>query len=318
MAWQNPQSVTAAAERTGLHAGGRKMRCPNKSAHAHGDHNPSAWIARGDGSWKCYACGVWGTADDLLRGTWRSGDGPRSRSLVRGDRPAIRLPSEYAEAPEVYHFFWEACNKTEADKWLSVQWGVENTVHARGGAGSAWRRTAQNFPQKRLQRAGLVNSSGRFVFSHAAVVFPAFVGGEIVGLRARVKPGDDGKPGAKELALCGDLAPVPFFVDAVRDRDGEPLHLCEGIKDALALLDVGLCALALPGPSCWGRLRDDWLPFFSLFPKVVVCFDGDSAGQQYSREVGRDLAEYGIRTSVKHLPDGMDAFEVVEEIRRAS
>jgi len=78
---------------------------------------------------------------------------------------------------------------------------------------------------------------------------------------------------------------------------GWPLYLCEGVFDALALLARGIpTAAAVLGVEV---IRTDWL---AGLPWLVVCFDGDEAGQ--TARVKLAFAAEAAGVTVELLPAG--------------
>jgi DNA primase len=67
------------------------FRCPNASAHKHGDKNPSAAINHTQRSWNCKACGAWGSVIDIYRYYYQV-----------SSSEAIRAMAEYAGLTPAY------------------------------------------------------------------------------------------------------------------------------------------------------------------------------------------------------------------------
>ena len=104
-----------------------------------------------------------------------------------------------------------------------------------------------------------------------------------------------------------------FGLDAV-DRMMEKgagmraVALCEGARDAMALADKGLPALALLGGAHWNRKK--MLQFLDKGMRhdapLVVMMDGDEAGRKYALEISDDLRETRMSFMDLVLPEDSD------------
>ncbi len=93
----------------GLRRRGRSLQCPNATAHRHGDRTPSASIAKGNWSWRCYACVAGGTVIDLVAVAQGISPDEAKRALAvyaglstsGGAAPLIPLPPPRAATPDL-------------------------------------------------------------------------------------------------------------------------------------------------------------------------------------------------------------------------
>jgi DNA primase len=126
---------------------------------------------------------------------------------------------------------------------------------------------------------------GRVVFPHTTPDGQVVnLYGRAVGTAAQVPKAKrhDHLPGAKG-----------YFNAAALQEDAEPLWVCEGAFDALALLAAGISrVVAIFGVQGW---RWDWA---REVRELVFALDADAAGQQQWRQLARQAALRGKRVSV--------------------
>ena len=84
----------------------------------------------------------------------------------------------------------------------------------------------------------------------------------------------------------------------------QPLVLCEGYMDAMALHQAGFNAAAVMGSS----VTEEQIRLLNRHTgDVVVCLDGDAAGQRGTvKSVGQLLSKFQGRTWAAKLPEGLD------------
>jgi DNA primase len=76
-------------------------------------------------------------------------------------------------------------------------------------------------------------------------------------------------------------------------KEGRPVFVTEGAFDALAILEAGGEAVALNSVSNAGKLLKDLEAWKAAGP-VILCLDGDDAGQKAQRELAAGLEAQGI------------------------
>jgi DNA primase len=155
------------------------------------------------------------------------------------------------------------------------------------------------YPMEDLQGAGLFNQNGKLVFYKHPLVIPYLDHeGRAQYFQARaiekeVRP--------KELNLRGQV-PFPYNEPALDGKDGF-IYLCEGAIDTLTVLNrTSYSAVGIPGA---GNFRPEWAKLFAN-KKVTLCLDGDEAGRKAAGRIQALLAEAGVASNIKALPDGED------------
>lgn len=110
-----------------------------------------------------------------------------------------------------------------------------------------------------------------------------------------------------EWAYCPPILRVLFRLPQVLEecRRGGTVWLCEGEKDALALVEAGVCA------SCNSQGAGKWEPQYTDMlagaGEVVICLDNDGPGVNHARMVGDELGKAGLAVSYRLPAKGKDA-----------
>ena len=186
---------------------------------------------------------------------------------------------------------------------------------APGGATLARKARAKGFTGAELAAAGLVNRRGNDYFA-GRLLFPlADARGRVRGFQAR-KLREDDPLRAKyvnspegELFRKGDLL---YGLDRARAAIAkqEPAILVEGNPDVLALRQAGLEPVVA---SMGTALTERQLKELSrLTHKLVLCFDGDAAGEAATLRGMELAAGQGFDVRVVALPPAIDPADAAE------
>jgi DNA primase len=324
--------VEVVSEHTRLKKGGRSWKglCP-----FHNERTPSFTVDRDKGLYHCFGCGAGGDVIHFVRQIDRL-DFPEAvealasrfgvtipRRVSRGPRDEQR-EKLYAAVAAAQRFYASALAKPDnpaarylaeravpdsAAKALGVGWAPPGWESLAKGLGSAW-------PESLLVEAGLLQprSEGRGSydrFRNRLVFTIRDERGRPVGFSGRaLSPEDEPKylnsPESPIFLKKRLLYALTDAREAIRRR--ERAVLAEGCFDHLALFLAGVeetvasMGTALT-PEQAGRLK-------RLAPRVVVCYDGDSAGRHAARAALPHLLAQGLEVSVARLPDGEDPDDV--------
>lgn len=290
------------AQTLGLEVKGKVARCYNAQAHAHGDKTPSLGFYKGQdgaGRYKCFACGVDGTALDLymavrgvdlvtaarelaeLYGLTPRTSGPmptrRPSAAGAGRAPTPATPSTKgpASAPdsELYEALAAYCGgpDPEALAYLTgPSRGLTAETVRRFGLftvkdySATERHLLDRFGRDRLRAAGILAKSGRgLIFYKHRLVIPYTQGGRVIFLQGRRLDGE--RP--KYLGLT-DISPALFNLDRLGTlAKGARVYLTEGAFDAMALEQYGRPALSVYSIS---GFRPDWAKLLAPFDACLV------------------------------------------------
>jgi hypothetical protein len=282
--------------------GGHVLRalCPFHGS----DRQRSLRVQVHSGRFVCFACGAWGYME-TARMQWREEQHrqaafprppARRQRLPHRRQPPPRLPRPPAAArklstdPPAPHepaqarpdlaqhltVFQAALPGSRGDTYLQ-QRGIPLALAQQCGVGYAapgtWPHAARDW------------RGGRAVFPHTTP------DGRLVNLYGRAVGTAEQVPKAKRHDhLPGAKG---YFNAAVLQAGTEPLWVCEGAFDALALLAAGVPrVVAIFGVQGW---RWDWV---REVRELVFALDADTAGQQQWRQLARQAALRGKQVAV--------------------
>ena len=282
--------------------GGHVLRalCPFHGS----DRQRSLRVQVHSGRFVCFACGAWGYMD-TARAQWREEQRqaalrrpPARRQrlthrrqspppLARPPAAAVRphsadLPAPAAPAPgrpDLAHqlaVFQAALPRSRGAAYLQ-QRGIPLALAQQHGVGYAgpgtWPHAARDW------------RGGRVVFPHTTP------DGRLVNLYGRAVGPEAQVPKAKRH---DHLPGAKGYFNAMALQAGtEPLWVCEGVFDALALLAAGVPRVAaIFGVQGW---RWDWA---REVHELVFALDADAAGQQQWRQLARQAALRGKHVAV--------------------
>lgn len=332
--------ILEVARDLGLEVNHNRFRCPHPERHARGDRTPSVTLWPERGFFKCWVCpDVKGDVIDLVRlakgldftqaveylekrGGYGAGKrhphhaaSPAQAELFQtgpaAETSANPAPPAEPEAPdrklELIGAFLELCppvrGSSKAAAWLKGRRIFKKTwdgqkLRVVENYGRINDELVAGYSHADLLASGLFNAEGHLRFYRHPLILPYFDGeGRAVYLQARAL---DAETKPKELSLAGPI-PCPYNSQLLDGEPG-PVYLCEGVIDALTLIEAGFPAVGIPGAT---NFKPAWVPLFrNKF--VYVVFDPDAAG-----EVGADramalLAGQDIEAHHLKLPVGKD------------
>ncbi len=276
--------------------GGQVLRalCPFHGS----DHQRSLRVTRASGRFVCFACGAWGYLAEA-RERWQAeqqrqrvpwlpparphlDQRPRPAAAAVAKPPALRpaAPREPSSArpdlPQQLTAFQAALPGSRGAAYLA-QRGLPLALAQHHGVGYA---APGSWPHAVRDWRG-----GRVVVPHTTPE------GQLVNLYGRAVGHEEQVPKAKRHDhLPGDKG---YFNAAALQASPEPLWVCEGACDALALLAAGVPrVVALFGVQGW---RWEW---GREVRELVFALDADAAGQQQGRALARQAALRGKQVAV--------------------
>jgi DNA primase len=328
--------VAVVSARTQLRkVGGRYTgRCP-----FHEERTPSFSVNATDKLYYCFGCGAKGDLITFVRETEQLDFGGALEWLA--DRFNIRLEYEEtspqqdarrrrrerllslldAAASFYERYLWESQAGSPARDYLAGRGFAEEICRefrlglALGGTTLTRKALEKGFTREELLAGGLANRRGNDYFS-GRLLFPLTdARGRVLGFQARKLREDDplrakyvNSP-ESELFRKGDLLYGLHLARAAIAKQQRAV-VVEGNPDVIALRQAGLePVVAAMGTALTERqLRE----LGRLTKKVVLCFDGDAAGEAATLR-GMDLAaEQGFDVRVVTLPPGLDPADLAD------
>jgi DNA primase len=324
--------VEVIGEHTRLKKGGRSWKglCP-----FHNERTPSFTVDRDKGLYHCFGCGAGGDVIHFVRQIDRL-DFPEAVEAL-ASRFGVAIPKRPSRGPRdeqrekllaavaaAQRFYVAELAKpgNVAAEYLEKR-GVPESVAKDLGLGYAppgWETLAKGlggtWPEALLVEAGLMQSrtEGRGSydrFRNRLLFTIRDERGRPVGFSGRALAPDD-----EPKYLNSPESPVFFKKrllyaytdarDAIRRR--ERTVLAEGCFDHLALWLAGVEeTVASMGTAL---TAEQAAKLKRLAPKVVLCYDGDSAGRAAARAAIGLLLAQGLEVGVARLPDGEDPDDV--------
>lgn len=282
----------------------------------HNDNNPSLRVSLAhpySGGFKCFACG----ASSKELGGWDALAeklGMQKRSGASGtvtERRATRVPAK--------KLFGAAAEESISDleEGLSVEQLMEGfkpvpiPVWRTARASDSWRGFDGDI--LRLIKAWKAKDARKM----PCTVLPVHVSGELVGgIKCKDVP-EGPKDRFKYLNYPGDWVKTHglFCFDTASGimdaSDSRDLFICEGPRSALALIRLGVAAVAILGVHNWSEEKLHLL--LGLAPdRVFTAFDGDDAGRKANGRVLPGFKGYTWRKRID-LPEKKDPFDMSEE-----
>ena len=328
--------VAVVSARTQLRkTGGRYMgRCP-----FHEERTPSFSVNPTDRLYYCFGCGAKGDLITFVRETERLDFAGAVEWL--GDRFNVQLEYEEvspqqdarrrhrerlfslldAAASFYERYLWDSQAGSLARDYLAGRGLSPEVCHeyrlglALGGTTLARKAIDKGFTRDELRAAGLINNRGNDYFN-GRLLFPLTdARGRVLGFQAR-KLRDDDPLRAKyvnspegELFRKGDLL---YGLDLARAAIAkqERAVVVEGNTDVIALHQAGIePVVASMGTALTERqLRE----LSRLTSKVVLCFDGDAAGEAATLRGMELAAAQGFDVRVVVLPAGLDPADLAD------
>src|SRR3989440_1844298 len=315
--------------------GGRYLgRCP-----FHEERSPSFSVNPADKLYYCFGCGAKGDLITFVRETEQLDFAGAVEWLA--DRFNVEL--EYEEtSPEqdarrrrrerllavleaaasfYERYLWESQAGSLARDYLAGRGLGEDVSReyrlglALGGTTLARKALEKGFSREELRAAGLTNARGNDYFN-ARLLFPLTdARGRVLGFQARKLREDDplrakyvNSP-ESELFRKGDLLyGLSHARNAIAKQ--ERAIVVEGNTDVLALRQTGIePVVASMGTALTERqLRE----LARLSKKVVLCFDGDAAGEAATLRGMELAAAQGFDVRVVALPSGLDPADLAD------
>jgi DNA primase len=271
-----------------------KGLCP-----VHAERTPSFYIFAGGTKWWCFGCGRGGDVLDFVQALYGVGLREAADMICGGALPVVEaLPVRQRERDNRHA--------------LSV-WSSAAPISGTPGE-SYFRRRAITIPLpsslrfarlKPPKESGLAEASGSGLLP-AVVALVSSVSGEPVGIQRTYITDDGFKAAATDCKVKYSLGSIRG--GAVRLGPAEPtgLGLCEGIEDALSLIELG-------APSAWAAAGAGMLHSMALpddVRSVVIGADADTPGRIAASRAANTLATGGREVRVIYPAGGAKDFNL--------
>lgn len=287
----------------------------------HSERSPSFYVSPERQSYHCFGCGAGGNAFTFIM-AYEKVDFPEAVRIL-AKRLGIKVAETFSQGSQplyqvleaVARFFEENLSKSaEAQGYLKKR-GLSPTTIKRfrlgfAPAGNLLRGAGKKLgiSEEHLLGAGLLlkKESGLIDYFRERIVCPIFSpSGKIIGFSGRVL--DDSEP----KYLNSPDSPIfhkgeilyGFFQAKGYIREEVPI-LVEGNFDLLSLVERGINNVVAPLGTALTVNQALLLRRYNR--QVVLCFDGDQAGEKACRRTIEVFLRAGVEPQVMKLPDGTD------------
>jgi DNA primase catalytic core len=304
-----------------------KARCIFPENHTNGDKTPSMTI--NNNGYKCWAChDVGGDVISLVMQTqsltfnkaldWlndRVGGALENIETVKIiDTPKPVEEEDWSERTSMICDMLELCKPLHGPELEYIESrGISREVVDNLGIVMIHDYNSLNtymknkYTMSKLVEYGFFGENGSLKFYKHRIIFPYYDDyGIPVYFQARAI---DGSVKPKEMNLKGSI-PVPYNVGITCSSRGL-VYICEGVIDALTMIQNGFPAVSVPGVNAFKRR---WIPMFSG-KRVVIAFDSDAAGRAAAQKLNSDFRSEGVSSSILRLPNNKDVNEWINKLK---
>ncbi len=295
----------------------------------HPERTPSFYVSPERQSYHCFGCGAGGNAISFIM-AYEKLEFPeavkflaqRLGIIVEEERISSRNQSLYDACERATHFFEEMLRKSESAQNYLQRRGLrpETVKRFRLGfapAGNLLRGAARklSIPDEVLVQAGLIikKDDGVINYFRNRIIFPIFsISGKVIGFCGRVL--DDSEPkylNSPDTPIFhkGDIL-YGIFQAKAYIREQIPI-LVEGNFDLLSLVDRGINNVVAGLGTALTTAQALLLRRYNA--RVILCYDGDAAGQQACRRSLETLLRSGVDPQVMRLPAGVDPDSCIQK-----
>ena len=174
----------------------------------------------------------------------------------------------------------------------------------------------KGYSEKELVDAGLLvhNAERGTVYDafRGRLIFPILgVNGQVLGFGARVMGDEKPKYINSNDTPAFNKRKNLFALNYAKNAKEDYFILCEGYTDVIALHMAGFqTAVASLGTS----FTSEQAALMKKYkPKVIICYDGDAAGQNATQKAIALTTAAGLETKVLQIPDGLDPDEYIRK-----
>ena len=303
----------------------------------HDDHNPSMSISPEKQIYTCFVCGAHGNVFNFIMDY---DNVPFYEALKKvADKVGIPLDisvnfkkKENNINEDMYNIY-DIANKyyqnnlltkdgKEALEYLSNR-GFTDEIIKTFGVGLSTRNSlskvlkTKKFHEEILINSGIVSSSENGIHDTFInrIMFPLCdLEGRVVGFCGRIYITKDSSKyvNSKESDIFKKGMLLYNYHRAKEEcRKKKSVIIVEGFMDVIALHMVGICNVVASMGTAITKEQAKLLK--KLSTNIILCFDGDSAGNKATLACSKELAELGIYPKVVRLPENLDPDEFIKK-----
>uniref|UniRef100_A0A7C4G9X8 DNA primase n=1 Tax=candidate division WOR-3 bacterium TaxID=2052148 RepID=A0A7C4G9X8_UNCW3 len=288
----------------------------------HAERSPSFYVSQERQSYHCFGCGAGGTAISFVMAQEKLEFPEAVRFLaaklgiqVDVEKSVGRNQPLYDACEQAAKFYEEQLGKSETGKAYLERRGMREDVIQRfrlgfAPEGNALRGAARRrgLNEEALVGAGLLvrRTDGYGDYFRGRIMFPVFsLSGKVVGFSGRVLGNDEPKylnSPDTPIFRKGDVL-YGLFQAKGYIRNEVPI-MVEGNFDLLSLAGCGINRVVAPLGTA--LTQNQALLIRRYNSQVLLCFDGDEAGQRACRRALEVFLGAGVDPQIVALPPGVD------------
>lgn len=306
----------------------------------HDDHNPSMSISPEKQIYTCFVCGAHGNVFNFIMdyeqvsfieavrmiankvGIFLDITDYREKSKRKGNDDLYGI---YDVASKFYQNNLFTKDGTEARKYLDNRGFNDEIIKEFGiGVSSSNKLTkvlkSKNYSENLLLNIGISSTNDIAVYDTFIdrIMFPLWdLDGNVVGFSGRIYKEKDKDNTSKyinsresEIFKKGKLI-YNYHKSKEEIRRKKFVIVVEGFMDVIALYKVGIKNVVAMMGTAVTKEQVNILKRLSL--NIVLCFDGDDAGDKATMSSAKELFEAGIRPSIIRLPEKLDPDEFIKK-----
>jgi len=303
----------------------------------HDDHNPSMSISPEKQIYTCFVCGAHGNAFNFIM-DYENISFYETLKIV-ADKVGIPIDVSFnaqkkkeTTTDDLYNIY-DIANKYYQNNLLTkdgvtaldylTKRGFTDEIIKKFGVGLSTKNSiirlleAKNYSEDLLIKSGIVvvsNDSLKDTFS-SRIMFPLCdLEGRVVGFSGRIYRGEDSSKyvNSKESDIFkkGNLL-YNYHRAKEECRKKKFVIIVEGFMDVIALSMVGIYNVVASMGTAITKEQAKLLK--KLSSNVILCFDGDSAGNKATFACAKELYDIGVSPKVIRLPDNLDPDEFIKK-----
>ena len=303
----------------------------------HDDNHPSMSVSKEKQIYKCFSCGATGNVFNFImdyenisfREALSKVASMAGISIDIGDireksNPYQKMYEAYDIAFKFYQNNINTSEGKEAKEYLKKRLIDENIIKEFGIGLSLSKRDLlskmllkKGFDQNTLNESGLLsfNDGGYYDMYSKRIMFPLWdTSGKVVGFSGRIYHGED-------ISKYINTKETPIFKKGERlynyhrakdeARKTKTIIVMEGFMDVIRAYVSGVKnVVATMGTAV---TKEQALLIKRLAPNIILCFDGDAAGEKATFACINELQKLGTTPQVVRLEDNLDPDEYIQK-----
>ena len=303
----------------------------------HDDHNPSLSISPDKQIYTCFVCGAHGNVFNFVKEYESISYYEAVKKLA--DRVGIHVDINFAKEKKVNNVnkdlygIYDIASKFYQNNLLTKE-GIDaiEYLKSRGftdeiiktfDVGLSTRTPLFKLLKSKGYKDDIITSSGICSISNGTlydmyvirIMFPLYdLEGKVVGFSGRIyKTKDDSKYVNSRESDIFKKSELLYNYHRAKEfcRKKKSVIIVEGFMDVIALYMVGIYNVVASMGTAITKEHAKLLK--KLSTNVIMCFDGDDAGNKATLACARELNEIGIYPKVIRLPDKLDPDEFIKQ-----